>query len=102
MIAHMDTTLSIFTYHSYIFPKQALVFICLQYKSFENPVGKEKLLVTSNFSFPRVLYCYGELFPIFINLPFDKKCNVSQSIFTFSWLMVQVLQWLFLSEQLAQ
>ena len=33
------------------FPKQALVFTCLQYKSFENTVGKGKLLITSNFFF---------------------------------------------------
>ena len=33
------------------FPKQALVFMCLQYKSFDTLWGKEKLLVTSNFSF---------------------------------------------------
>ena len=27
----------------YPFPKQALVFMCLQYKSFENTVGKEEI-----------------------------------------------------------
>ena len=31
------------------FPKQALVFTCLQYKSFENTVGKGAIM--SNFSF---------------------------------------------------
>ena len=33
------------------FPKYALVLMCLQYKSLENAVEMEKLLVTSNFSF---------------------------------------------------
>ena len=33
------------------FPKQALVFTCLHYKSFENTGEKEKLLLKSNFSF---------------------------------------------------
>ena len=28
---------------SYPFPKQALVFMCLQYKSFENTLGKEEI-----------------------------------------------------------
>ena len=31
------------------FPKQALVFICLQYKSFENTVGKGKTAHTEQF-----------------------------------------------------
>ena len=44
----------------------ALVFMCLQYKSFENTVGKGKLLVTSNFSFSHsVFYPLGELSAIF-------------------------------------
>ena len=43
------------------FPKQALVFTCLQYKSFENTRGaKEKLLVTSNFSFSHSVFCLFE------------------------------------------
>ena len=49
------------------FPKQALVFMCLQYKSFENTVEKEKLLVTSNFSFSgSVFYPFGEHSATFI------------------------------------
>ena len=37
--------------------------MCLQYKSFENTVGKKKLLVTSNFSFSHgVFYPFGEFF----------------------------------------
>ena len=47
------------------FPKQVLVFMCLQYKSFENTVGKG---VTSNFSFSHsVFYPFVELSAIFIN-----------------------------------
>ena len=48
--------------------KQALVFTCLQYKSFENPVGKgeithnEQFLLFWQFFF----YPFGELSAIFI------------------------------------
>ena len=38
------------------FPKQALVFMCLKYKSFKNTVGKGELLVTSNFSFSNNIF----------------------------------------------
>ena len=50
------------------FLKQALVFISLQYRSFEITVGeKEKLLVTSNFFIPHgVFYQFRELSAIFI------------------------------------
>ena len=59
------------------FPKQALVFTCLQYKSLEITVGKgdiarygkEKLLVTSNISFSHSLfYPFGDLSAFFIKL----------------------------------
>ena len=58
-----------------VFHKQSLltlsqtspVFSRLQCRSFENTVGKEKLLVTSNFSFSRsVFYLFGELSVLFI------------------------------------
>ena len=42
---------SILIFFSEHFPKQALDFTCLQYMSFENTVGKEKLPLTRNFSF---------------------------------------------------
>ena len=43
-------------------PKEAQVFACLQYKPFKNSVGKEKLLVTSNFSFSHsIFYLFKEL-----------------------------------------
>ena len=50
------------------FPKQALVFTCLQYKSFKNIVGNGEIAnVTSNFSFSHtVFYWFGELSAIFI------------------------------------
>ena len=42
------------------FPKQALVFTCLQYKSFENTAGKGEIAQTSNFSFSHsVFYPFG-------------------------------------------
>ena len=51
------------------FPKQAFVFTCLQYKSFENTLGKEKWVVTSNFSFFRsVFYSFRELSAIQIEI----------------------------------
>ena len=34
------------------FPKQALIFTCMQYKSFENTVEKEKLLIRAISLFP--------------------------------------------------
>ena len=45
-----------------------LVFMCLQYKSFENAAGKgENAFVTSNFSFsPSVFYPFGEVPAMFI------------------------------------
>ena len=51
------------------FFKQALVFMCLQYKSFENTIGEGKIaLVTSNFPFSHcVFYPFWEHSAIFIN-----------------------------------
>ena len=50
-------------------PKQALVLMCLQNKSLKTLREKEKLLVTSNFSFSyRVFYPFGELSSIFIKI----------------------------------
>ena len=49
------------------FPKQACVFTCLQYKSFENTVGKGEIL-TSNSSFsPTVFYPLENFPPFFSN-----------------------------------
>ena len=51
------------------FPKQALVFTCLQYKSFEITVGKGEIAVTSNFSFSHsVFYPFGDISAFFIKL----------------------------------
>ena len=52
------------------FPKQALVFTCLQCESFENTVGKGEIAhVMSNFSFSHsVFHPSGELSTIFIKL----------------------------------
>ena len=56
--------------------QQALVFTCLQYKSFENTVGeKEKLLIMSNFSFSHnVFYPFGEL-----SKPFSSSLKLSSA-----------------------
>ena len=49
------------------FPKQALVFTCLQYKSFENTVGKGEIARKEQFLlFHSVFYPLGELSDIFI------------------------------------
>ena len=53
--------------------KQALVFTCLQYKSFEKKkkklCAKEKLLVTSNFSFSHTVFDHSKKFlPLSSNL----------------------------------
>ena len=49
------------------FPKQALVFTCQQYRSFENTVEKEKLLLKSDFSLSySIFYPFRELSAIFI------------------------------------
>ena len=64
---------SIFSFSYYIFypfnpfPKQALVFMCVQYKSFENTVGKEEIACNERFlCFPRCFLPYEEVFPMFI------------------------------------
>ena len=49
----------------YPFPKQALVFTCLLYKSLKTLQEKEKLLVTSIFPFPTVFSNLLENFPPF-------------------------------------
>ena len=44
-------------------------FTCLQYKPFENTVGKGEIALTSNFSFPHsVFYPFAELLPFSSNL----------------------------------
>ena len=63
----------------FTFPKQALVFMCLQCKSFENTVGKRQH-VTSNFSISHsVFYSFGELSAIFITFE-----NVVCKLFEFT------------------
>ena len=50
-----------------LFSKQAMVFTCPHYKSLEKMLEKEKLLVTSNFSFSNsVSYPFGKLSAIVI------------------------------------
>ena len=40
--------------------------MCLQYKYFENTVGKGEIAHNEQFLFPRVCYSFGELSAIFI------------------------------------
>ena len=50
------------------FPKQVLIFTCLQFKSFENTVGKGEI-ARNDFSFSHsVFYLFGELSAISIKL----------------------------------
>ena len=49
------------------FPKQALVFTCLQYKSFENTMGKGEIAHNEQFLlFPQCFYLFEELSAVFI------------------------------------
>ena len=51
----------------YPFPKQAVVFMCLQYKSFENTAGKGEIAPYEQFSFSHsVFYPFGKIAAIFI------------------------------------
>ena len=64
-----------FTNHTIPFPKQALVFMCLQYKSLKKKVWEnERLLVGNNFSFSlSVFYPFGQLSAIFIKFCLGKS-----------------------------
>ena len=61
------------------FPKQALVFTCLQYRSFENTVGKGEIARNKQFLlFQQYLfYLLGELCSIFIKY---KTCLQTLSV----------------------
>ena len=51
------------------FPKQALVFTCLQYKSFEIIVGKGEIARNEQYLlFPQPFYPFGDLSAFFIKL----------------------------------
>ena len=64
---HVSWTTIFFFFNQY-FPKQALVFTCLQYSLLKTLCEKEKLLVTSNLSFSHNVFCPFERLPaIFIN-----------------------------------
>ena len=48
-----------------LFPKQAQVFTCVQYKSFENTFGKEEIAHNEQFlPFPTVFSILSEKFPL--------------------------------------
>ena len=54
-------------HHYRSFPKQALVFMCLQHTSFENTVGKGEIVCKEQFLLSHsVFYLFGELFAISI------------------------------------
>ena len=60
-----------------LFPEKALVFTCLQYKAFENTVGKAE--IACNFSFSHcVFYPFGELSAIDIKFEI-LVCKLFQS-----------------------
>ena len=66
--------------HFYPFPKQALVFKCLQYKSFENTIGKEEIAGNKQFPFSNnVFYPFGEPSAIFFKSEFAKICCLGES-----------------------
>ena len=70
----------LFNYHSIYnrlkaFPKQALVFTCLQYKSFENNVGKAEIANNEQFLlFPQYFLQFSEKF-----LPFSLSLKLSSA-----------------------
>ena len=50
------------------FPKQALVFTCLQYKSFENTLGKGEIARNEQFLlFPECFSTHLDNFPLFLS-----------------------------------
>ena len=52
--------------------------MCLQYKPFENTVGKEEIAITSNFSFSHsVLYPFKEISAIFTTLKLSSANSFS-------------------------
>ena len=60
------------------FPKQALVFTCLQYKPFENTVGKGEIAHNKQFlNCQSVFYLFRELSAIFIKFEIV-VCKLSQ------------------------
>ena len=57
------------------FPKQALVFTCLQYQSFENTAGKGEIARNEQFlPFPTVFFILSENLP-----PFSSKSKLSSA-----------------------
>ena len=62
--------------HNFVNPFQdkPIVFTCLQYKSYQNTLGKGKLLVTCNFSFPTVFSIGLKNF-----LPFSQNSKLSSA-----------------------
>ena len=67
----------------YPFPIQALVFTCLQYKSFENTVGKEEIARNEKFLlFSQCFPSYLEIFVPFslnLELPSANSFNLEES-----------------------
>ena len=60
-------------------PRQALVCTCLQYKSFENNVGKEEIARNEQFLlFPQCFLTHSERF-----LPFSSNLKLSSANFQF-------------------
>ena len=60
--------------HAYAFPKQALVFTRLQYKSFENTVGEGEMAFYEQFLFPQ---CFLPIWQTF--LPFSSNLKLSSA-----------------------
>ena len=59
------------------FPKQALVFTCLQYKSFENTVGKEE--ITHNEQFLLFPQCFLLILENFLQFSSNMKLSSAKS-----------------------
>ena len=74
-------------------PKQALVFTCLQYTSFENTVGKGEIARNEQYLlFPQCFLSFMRLF-----CPLDQIQNCRQRSFTF-WKSLKSVVWERLNE----
>ena len=72
------------------FLKKALVFMCLQYKSFENIVRKGEIAHNEQFLFsPNVFYPFGELSAISIKFKIVCKFSVLESLKFVVWEKVE-------------
>ena len=85
---HTGTFFGLWKAYYLLFPKQALVFMCLQYKSFENTVGKGEIARKEQFLlFPQ---CFLPIWRNFCHLHENKKCCLQTPLF---WKSLKFVVW---------